>query len=107
MKRYLIYATEGTYEGLHGISDVDIIECENDNMAAEIGRDMSIEVIESYIDTSEISEEEYEDWLDENTRFDIWEIDEEKVKGIKYTELSDMAYNDMEGFIEKYCIREE
>ena len=50
---FAIHAYESTYCGLHGVEDFAIVECKNEEEAAEIACDMSRDVIHSYSGTEE------------------------------------------------------
>ncbi len=58
MKLYLIYAAEGKYQGLHGMYNMDVVWCEDDNEADEYGCQMSYEVMESYSEIEDSLQEE-------------------------------------------------
>ena len=88
MSIYLIHAYEGRYSGLYGIEDWNIVTAANLKQAKDIARDMSIDVIESYIDDElyneaeeepEYSETEvdelYDELIEEEIAYDIWELD--------------------------------
>ena len=66
MAKYLIYADESQYCGLHGIYDWDVVECDTKEEAQEIGVQMSYEVINSYSDLVGAYEEEAEQVLRDN-----------------------------------------
>ena len=55
-KHYFIYACEQSYEGLHGMFDMDMLYLNNLSQAEDVGLEMSIEVQQSY----SCIEEEYE-----------------------------------------------
>lgn len=82
MKKYLIYANETEYCGLHGMYDWDVVSCEDEEEAQEIGHEMSERVIESYNSLLEEIEEDARtrlteeginpDDLDYDERYDYW-----------------------------------
>lgn len=55
---YLIYADENVYQGLHGMYDWTITQCDTEEEANEIAMSMSIDVMESY---NEIMDDLYEE----------------------------------------------
>lgn len=120
---FLVRACEGIYEGLHGIETVEILEARNLDEIYSIATEMSIELMGSYsivIDELErYVEEEIEsndtvNWTEEridelrseiyneNVCYDIYELNEEKIKDISYRELEEEAYNDLEEFLINY-----
>lgn len=126
MPRFLCYATENRYQGLHGISNIFVTEAENIEDAQEECFEASIELMSSYGDIEEElreeakfclddEDEENEEKLDEafwecqceNACVQVWEIDEEKAKDFSTQELDTIAYKrGYETFIEEYCIQE-
>ena len=48
MAIYGIYACESTYGGLHGMNNYGFEECDNDEMANEVGIEWSYNVMDSY-----------------------------------------------------------
>lgn len=89
MKVYLIYACETQYYGLHGMYDWDIVECDSEEEAIEIGRSMSEAVIESYSSLIDGIEEEVQVRLSEDgLRPEDFDYDE------RYDELYDSILND-------------
>ena len=123
MKRYLIYADETEYGGLHGMYDWDIVQCNDEEEAQEIGHEMSERVIESYASLLEEIEEDvrtrlaeeginpndldyderYEDWYDcilnEHIQYQYWELD----PSINYLEIIE-SDTDWEELRDKYSI---
>lgn len=101
MKKYLIYACESQYGGLHGMEDWTICECNSYEEACEIGHEMSYEVITSYSSIIDGFEEEahgrlieegitvddadyddlYDDWMndliEEDIEYSVYELQEE------------------------------
>ena len=77
--RVFIYACENTYQGLHGICDMRVVDVSSLEEANEYGMEMSEDVIQSYdiIDES-LDEEEYEEAFLEARLWYIYPIDEEK-----------------------------
>ena len=70
---YFIYAKEGMYEGLHGIYDCGLYNCNSYEDACSIGADLSYDVIESYIRPEDVyytpedycEDNGYDEWRDE------------------------------------------
>ena len=119
--RIFIYACESFYGGLHGIEDFCIEELEtyNENLISGIGIELSLDVIENYINVNEDyldcdgaedfdSEEEYleayHEAVDEHIEWYAYKIKDE---------FNDMTIKELEGiaaritgpqsFIKKYC----
>ena len=89
-----IFACEGSYGGLHGIYDADVVEVQNMKEADEYGYEMALGVVESYgcFDDEEDIEQELE-WR-------IYKIKE----GISAEEARAAAHlHDKEGFVAEYC----
>lgn len=63
MAKYLIWAAEGIYQGLHGIYNMDVIEGTYDE-AADTAREMSYEVMESYSDVENTLMADAQEWVD-------------------------------------------
>ena len=99
--RFVIYAYESTYGGLHGIYDICVTEVNSLDEADSIGEAMAYEVIDSYshLFTND-EDEEYEDTSPE------WEYTRilPKWDNIPTAELdaeaADLGY---EEFVNKYC----
>ena len=105
MQRVFIYACEDSYGGLHGIEDMTVTEVSNLKVADEIGRDMSLGVIESYGIREEYGEEDVEYDSDEGTCWEIYKIKEGIC--ISTSELDAECCNlGKEDFIEQYCEKE-
>lgn len=127
MARFLCYATENKYGGLHGIEDIFVTEAKDIEEAQNDCFEASIELMSSYGDIEEelreeakfcLGDEEAEDQdkLDEafyecqceNACAQVWEVDEEKAKNLSTYELDTIACNEgYETFIEEYCIQED
>ena len=99
--RFVIYAYESTYGGLHGIYDICVTEVNSLDEADSIGEAMAYEVIDSYshLFTND-EDEEYEDTSPE------WEYTRilPKWDNIPTAELdaeaADLGYKE---FVNKYC----
>ena len=126
MPRYLCYATENKYQGLHGIENTFVVEEKNIRDAEEDCFEACIELMSSYGDIEEELWEEARFYLDEdedkesvleeifwdcqceNACVQVWEIDEEKAKNLSTYELDTIACNEgYEAFLEEYCIQED
>ena len=89
-----IFACEGSYGGLHGIYDADVIEVQDMEEANEYGYEMALGVVESYdcFDDDEDIEQELE-WR-------IYKIKE----GISAEEArAAVGSHNEEGFVAEYC----
>ena len=105
MSIYLIHAYEGRYGGLYGIEDWNIVTAANLEQAKDIARDMSIDVIESYIGDELYNEAEeeaeyretevdelYNELIEEEIAYDIWELDSKYTIGQYDKMLEDNDY---------------
>ena len=106
--RVFIYACENTYQGLHGIEDMRVVEVSSVEEANEYGMEMSRDVIETYDtlgDFEEFEDEEaYEEAFLEAREWYVYLIDEEKAKGKSTEELDEIASEwGSDWFIEEYC----
>ena len=82
MSKYLIYACDNQYEGLHGVEDWGVYECESYDEACEIGHELSYDLITSYEFIEQKFEEKVqeqlleegltEDHLDYDNLYDDW-----------------------------------
>ena len=90
-----IFACEGSYGGLHGMYDEDIVEVQDMEEADEYGYEMAQGVAESY-------DYEYED-IEQELEWRIYKIKE----GISAEEARAAlgSYNE-EGFVAEYCEEE-
>ena len=92
-----IFACEGSYRGLYGMYNEDVVEVQDIKEADEYGYEMAQDVVESYdcFDDDEDIEQELE-WR-------IYKIKE----GISAEEARAAAcLHDKEGFVAKYCEKE-
>ena len=99
--RFVIYAYESTYDGLHGIYDICVAEIDSLEEADDIGETMAYEVIDSYshLFTND-EDEEYEATSPE------WEYARilPKWDNIPTAELdAEAAELGYEEFVNKYC----
>lgn len=92
-----IFACEGSYGGLHGMYNVDVVEVQDMEEANEYGYEMALGVVESYdcFDDDEDIEPELE-WR-------IYKIKE----GISAEEArAAVCSHDEKGFVAEYCEEE-
>ena len=90
-----IFAYEGSYRGLHGIYDEDVVEVRDMEEADEYGYEMAEGVVESYNCFNEEVEEELE-WR-------VYKIKE----GISVEEArAALGSYDEEDFVAEYCEEE-
>ena len=90
-----IFAYEGSYHGLHGMYDEDIVEVQDMEEADEYGYEMAQGVAESY-------DYEYED-IEQELEWRIYKIKE----GISAEEArAALGSHDEEGFVAEYCEEE-
>ena len=104
--RFVIYAYESTYSGLHGIYDICVTEVNSLDEADDIGETMAYEVIDSY---SHLFASEEED-CDEDEEYEAtspeWEYTRilPKWDNIPTAELdAEAAELGYEEFVNKYC----
>ena len=89
-----IFACEGSYGGLHGMYDEDIVEVQDMEEANEYGYEMALSVVESY-DCFDDEED-----IEQNLEWRIYKIKE----GISAEEArAAVCSHDEEGFVAKYC----
>ena len=90
-----IFACEGSYGGLHGMYDEDIVEVQDMEEADEYGYEMAQGVAESY-------DYEYED-IEQELEWRVYKIKE----GISAEEArAALGSHDEEGFVAEYCEEE-
>ena len=92
-----IFAYEGSYRGLHGMYNEDVVEVQDIKEADEYGYEMAQDVVESYdcFDDDEDIEQELE--------WHIYKIKE----GISEEEArAALGSYDEEGFVAEYCEEE-
>ena len=91
-----IFACEGSYGGLHGMYDEDVVEVRDMEEANEYGYEMAEGVVESYdcFDDEEV---------EEDLEWRVYKIKE----GISADEArAALGSHDEEGFVAEYCERE-
>ena len=90
-----IFACEGSYGGLHGIYDEDVVEVRDMEEANEYGYEMAEGVVESY----NCFDEEVKE-VEEELEWRIYKIKE----GISAEEArAVLGSHDEEGFVAEYC----
>ena len=90
-----IFACEGSYGGLHGMYDEDVVEVRDMEEANEYGYAMAEGVVESYDCFDEVFEEEFE-WR-------VYKIKE----GISAEEArAALGSHDEKDFVAEYCEKE-
>lgn len=98
--RVFIYATEGMYQGLHGIYWQAVVDVENREEADEYGREEAFSLIESYGLEEEYGED-YEDYAAECC-WEVYKIRDDIT--LSTHELDKIcARNDRDTFIDEYC----
>jgi hypothetical protein len=117
---YVIYAAENQFQGLHGIEDFRIEDCENDNAAADIGEEMSLELINDFSCVYSILEEDYEESINDDMTekekdeihteiynddiyYSYWKIKEDICKNYTVDLLEEMLEEDLENFVKNFC----
>ena len=115
--KVFIYATEGMYQGLHGIEDMCVTEINSIDEGNDIGKEMAYDLITSFgledeyaMSQSDYDEEsgEFPEWNGEAEElyWNIYEIKDE-YKDMETSELDSIACNlGHESFIKEYCGKE-
>lgn len=104
--RFVIYAYESTYSGLHGISNICVSEINSLDEADAIGETMAYEVIDSYSHLFVSDEEECDEDGEYETTYPEWEYARILPKWDSIptetldAEAAELGY---EEFINKYC----
>ena len=122
--KVFIYATEGMYQGLHGIEDMCVTEINSIHEGNAIGKEMAYDLITSFglEDEYAMLEDEYamsqSDYDEESGEFPEWNGEAEELywniyeikdeyKDIETSELDSIACNlGHESFIKEYCGKE-
>ena len=120
--KYVIHAYEQSYGGLHGIDTTLVIETDNyldaidEACCASRGVMSSYAFIEEnlreqacfycgveeYDEENEDLERAYEDAVEESIAYSIWVVKEECPYTVR--EIDQMIADDLEGFVEEFCI---
>ena len=126
MAIWAIKGYDDYYSGLHGMAEYKVIEGTEAD-ANDYGLEMSYSVIESYSEIEEALEDNIEDELSyydfedddeeeatrdlirsrtykQDTAWDIYQLDKNKLPTLDFNELGEMFYNDPDEFLEKYAI---
>lgn len=86
MARWVVYACEQIYGGLHGMNSISVIESDDEAEVMDYACEQSYEVMDSY---SEIY-----DSLEEEIRYCLEEYDnEDEARNMVYSENIDYAYH--------------
>ena len=113
---YLIHAFEGIFQGLHGIEEWDIVDCESEEEVNDILEEECYTLMEEYSDVTDTLNEDIErnitDDMDqtdidqlteevyaENLDGEFWKIHSDEDITLLMKELE----RDHDGFIDKYC----
>ena len=88
-----IFAYEGSYRGLHGMYDEDVIEVQNMKEADNYGYKMAQGVVESY-------DRYFDEEIEEELEWRVYKIKE----GISVEKArAALGSHDEEGFVAEYC----
>ena len=88
-----IFACEGSYGGLHGIYNADVVEVQDMEEANEYGYEMAQDVVESY-------DYCFDEEIEEELEWRVYKIKE----GISAEEArAALGSHDEEGFVAEYC----
>lgn len=104
--RFVIYAYESTYRGLHGIYDICVTEADSLDEVDDIGETMAYEVIDSYSHLFADDEEDYDEDNDYEVTIPEWEYARILPKWDNIStetlnaEAAELGY---EEFVNKYC----
>ena len=104
--RFVIYAYESTYGGLHGIYDICVTEVDSLDEADDIGEAMAYEVIDSYSHLFTSEEEDCDEDEEHEATSPEWEYARilPKWDNIPTEELdAEAAELGYEEFVNKYC----
>lgn len=133
MKVYAYYAADEKFRGAHETETYGLMEADSIEEIKEIARDKSIDIIESYICTSDTllaeawaaadREDSYEEWdawdggelpddveenyaelVREDIYYEVWEVKAEFVEAMSFDDLNELADEDFFNFVSKYCI---
>lgn len=124
MAIWAIRAYDELYGGLHGMERYDIIEG-TEKEADECGREMSYEVIESYMDIYNSLEDNVREYCEaegldydedgeevenireeiygEDTAWDVHVLDWTKLPTLDFNKLNNMFYNNPDEFLKLYA----
>lgn len=104
--RFVIYAYESTYGGLHGIYDICVTEADSLDEVDDIGETLAYEVIDSYSHLFADNEEDYDEDNDYEVTSPEWEYARILPKWDNIStetldaEAAELGY---EEFVNKYC----
>lgn len=120
--KYVIHAYEQSYGGLHGIETCLAVEADDYSDVVDMACEASREVMSSYsfieetlreqacfycgMDEYDEEDEEleraYEDAVEENIDYSIWQVNEDCPYSL--SEIDQMIADDLDGFVEEFCI---
>ena len=101
--KVFIYATEGIYQGLHGIFDQQVTEINDIEEGDMLGHEMAEGLISSFGLEDEYYDEDGEYIMDPEFDYVIYPIADEYIS-MSDEELDNIAYREgYETFIEEYC----
>lgn len=88
MTRWVVYACEQMYGGLHGMNLVSVIESDDEAEVIGYAEEQSYEVMDSYSEIYDSLEEEIHNYLETDDSFE-----ENAIRDIIYSENIDYAYH--------------
>ena len=106
--KYVIHACEQSYGGLHGIETCLVVEADDYSDVVDAACEASRELMGFYCGVDEYDEEDedleraYEDAVEENIDYSIWRVNEDCP--YNRNEIDQMIANDLEDFVEEFCI---
>lgn len=104
--RFVIYAYESTYGGLHGIYDICVTEADSLDEVDNIGETMAYEVIDSYSHLFADDSEDYDEDEEHEITYPEWEYTRILPKWDNIptetlnVEAAELGYKE---FVNKYC----
>lgn len=108
--RFVIYAYESTYGGLHGIYDICVTEADSLDEVDNIGETMAYEVIDSYSHLFADDSKDYDENEEHEITYPEWEYTRILPKWDNIsTEVLDVEAAELgyEEFVNKYCKSED
>ena len=119
--KYVIHAREQSYGGLHGIETCLVVETDDYSDVVDAACEASREVmgsyhfieeslreqacfycgVDEYDEEDEDLERAYEDAVEENIDYSIWQVNEDCP--YSRNEIDQMIADDLDGFVEEFC----
>lgn len=119
--KYVIHAYEQSYGALHGIETCLVVEADDYSDVVDMACEASREVMSSYhfieealreqacfycgVDEYDEEDEDleraYEDAVEENIDYSIWQVNEDCP--YNRDEIDQMIADDLDGFVEEFC----